>query len=143
MRIKRWISLLLVFAFSISIVPTNAFAQQITYDSTTNENSDIAISVADAYGKAGTMVNMDVMITQNPGIVSLNLKLDFDESVITLVEAVNGSAFNEMTFTPSSGFIMLTKETDKLLGSYLNLNTNEQDTISNENEENEEKEDKE
>ena len=48
-----------------------------------------------------------------------------------------------MTFTPSSGFIMLTKETDKLLGSYLNLNTNEQDTISNENEENEEKEDKE
>jgi len=103
MRIKRWISLLLVFAFSISIVPTNAFAQQITYDSTTNENSDIAISVADAYGKAGTMVNMDVMITQNPGIVSLNLKLDFDESVITLVEAVNGSAFNEMTFTPPKG----------------------------------------
>ena len=48
-----------------------------------------------------------------------------------------GLFFNEMTFTPSSGFIMLTKETDKLLGSYLNLNTNEQDTISNENEDKE------
>lgn len=98
MKIKRMLSLLLTIALLISLIPTGVFAADTVQDS-----AKPVITVKDAYGKAGATVNVDVVIADNPGILGMTLKLEFDETVATLIEVQNGSALSGMSFTSPKG----------------------------------------
>ena len=57
------------------------------------------LSIASATGIPGETVVVDVSIINNPGIVSANLKVAFDEG-LTLVGATNGDVFSTLTYIP-------------------------------------------
>lgn len=53
------------------------------------------ITVDDVYGKPGGTVNVDVKISDNPGIVGMRIKLTYDKDVLTLTDVTNGKVFDE------------------------------------------------
>lgn len=98
MKTKRFVSWLLVITLVISLLPVS-----ISSASAVEASSDAVISVRDAYTKPGAIVNVDVMIENNPGILGMTLKLQFDDDIATLTEVVGGDALSDMTFTPPKG----------------------------------------
>ena len=98
MKIKKLLCLFLVFVLCTSVMPITVFATE-----SSNTDAVSVISVNNAYGKAGTVVNVSVVIENNPGILGLTLALEFDESILTLLDIKNGSAFSNMSFTPPKG----------------------------------------
>lgn len=98
MKTKRLVSWLLVITLVISLLPGSIFSV-----SAVEASSDAVISVRDAYTKPGAIVNVDVMIENNPGILGMTLKLQFDDDIATLTEVVGGDALSNMTFTPPKG----------------------------------------
>ena len=77
MRYKRLISLLLSVILVVSMVPHNSISAV--------DSALTVITVADSYAAAGTTVSVDIAIENNPGILAMSLRLDFDESIATLV----------------------------------------------------------
>ena len=64
------------------------------------EKTEISpLFIASVTGAPGETVVVDVSITNNPGIVSANLKVSFDEG-LTLVGATNGDVFSTLTYIP-------------------------------------------
>ena len=64
------------------------------------------ILVSDANATAGaTQVQVIVSIRNNPGIVGMTLKLNFDDSVLTLTSVEKGEALSEMTFTKPKNLV--------------------------------------
>lgn len=98
MKTKRFVSWLLVITLVVSLLPGSIFSV-----SAVEASSDAVISVRDAYTKPGAIVNVDVMIENNPGILGMTLKLQFDDDIATLTEVVGGDALSNMTFTPPKG----------------------------------------
>ncbi len=103
MKTKKILAVLLIITMLISALPTSVLA---TGNEQANVNtasiSNAKITVKDNYGKAGATVNVNIVIAENPGILGLTLKLEFDESVLTLLGMQNGPA-SGMNFTPSKG----------------------------------------
>ena len=62
-------------------------------------SNDLTITVGNASVAAGETVDIIVSLKNNPGIVSMTLKLNYDESVMTLTSVTKGNALSEMTFT--------------------------------------------
>ncbi len=52
------------------------------------------ITVGSASGKPGEEIKITIKITNNPGIISLLLNLEYDKSVLTLTRVENGAVFN-------------------------------------------------
>ncbi len=104
MKIKKLLAFSLALIMLISVLPSSALA---IGDEQSGVNiasiSDTEITVKDTYGKAGATVNVDVVISENPGILGLTLKLEFDESIVTLLGIQNGSALSGMSFTSPKG----------------------------------------
>ena len=68
-----------------------------------------AIIVPKVTAKAGdSAVKVDVQVANNPGILSMLLTLEFDESILTLTGASNGDAFTKYT-TKKEDILSLTK----------------------------------
>lgn len=86
---KLFLSILIVLSILL-IFPVSAFAAT-SYHPKLTVNS---VSV-----NPGEPFDIKVNIKNNPGIVSANLKLDFDEE-LTLVGAENGDAFSTLTYIP-------------------------------------------
>ena len=57
------------------------------------------LSISSVTGTPGEIVTLDVSLADNPGIVSANLKVAFDEG-LTLVGAENGDVFSTLTYIP-------------------------------------------
>lgn len=91
---KKILSFLLSVCLLISIVPISTVPV-----SAAETQSDGVITVGTAYGKPGTSVSVDLEIKNNPGILGMTLKLEYDESKATLVSVENGDALSHMTFT--------------------------------------------
>ncbi len=104
MRARNILVLLLVLTMLMSMLPTSVFAAD-SDDSgiDTASVSNAVITVKDTYGKIGSTVSVDVVIKDNPGILALTLKLEFDESILTLTGVQQGSALGSMVFTPPKG----------------------------------------
>lgn len=98
MKIKRLLCLFLAFVLCTSVVSNVAFATDAS-----NIAESPRITINDAYGKAGAVVNVSIAIENNPGILGMTLKLEFDETVLTLLDIKSGSAFSNMSFTPPKG----------------------------------------
>ena len=61
--------------------------------------SDPTITVGTVNATAGSTVDVAVTLANNPGMVGMTLKLNYDESAMTLTKVTRGSALSEMTFT--------------------------------------------
>ena len=105
MKKQRFWALILAVVLLVGALPINIFAVEnnIAESSSTSYSSSAIISVKDSHGKAGSVVTTDIVILQNPGILGLTLKLEYDESVLTLISINNGDAFDHMTFTSPKG----------------------------------------
>ena len=64
--------------------------------------SDLAtVSVQSISDTAGSLVDVNVVIENNPGILGATFQVDYDEG-LTLVGATNGEAFSKLVMTPSA-----------------------------------------
>ena len=87
---KKVISLILVVLLLMSSLPMTIFAEELNQPILTIESADVS---------PGTSFDVNVTLKNNPGIVSANLRLAFDEG-LTLVGATNGAVFSTMSYTP-------------------------------------------
>ncbi len=94
--IKRVLSFILLILLLITSIPLNVFSAETSTENT----NDTVISVNQGYGKAETVVKVDIFVDNNPGFVSLDLRLYFDSSILTLLAVENGSALANMNFVP-------------------------------------------
>ena len=87
---KKIISLIMVVLMVISILPVSVFAEEINQPK---------LSIDSTEATPGDTFDVNVTLKNNPGIVSANLKITFDEG-LTLVGATNGEAFSTLTYIP-------------------------------------------
>lgn len=91
---KRFLSLFLAVILVLSCIPMTAFA------STT---ADSTITVETISAAAGATVDVDISITNNPGIAGATFTIKYHED-LTLLSATNGSAFAELDYTQPGTF---------------------------------------
>lgn len=88
MKQKKLISLLMAIIVTLSLfAPLSVLAQ-----------GETTITIPDVNGTAGSTVDVEVQIENNPGILGATLTLTFDEG-LSLVSATNGTAFSALTMT--------------------------------------------
>ncbi|MBQ6874381.1 MAG: InlB B-repeat-containing protein [Clostridia bacterium] len=87
---KKVVSWMLVILMLISALPITLFAEA---------SSQAILSIESAYVSPGETFDVKVEIKNNPGIVSANLRLTFDDGLV-LVGATNGDAFSTLTYIP-------------------------------------------
>lgn len=87
---KKTISLIMVVLMVISILPMSIFAEEINQPK---------LSIDSTQANPGEVFDVSVTLANNPGIVSANIKVEFDEG-LTLVGATNGDAFSTLTYIP-------------------------------------------
>ncbi len=93
MKCRRLLSALLVAVMILSSIPLSAISVIAA------TGSETKISVNDTFAASGTEVSVDVIIENNPGILGMTLKLEYDDEYATLMSVVNGEALSAMTFT--------------------------------------------
>ncbi len=91
---KRFISLFLAVILVLSCIPMTVFA-------TTTADSTITVETISA--AAGATVDVDISITNNPGIAGATFTIKYHED-LTLLSATNGSAFAELDYTQPGTF---------------------------------------
>lgn len=93
MKQKRLISLMMSFILVASFfAPFSVFAQ-----------GEPTITISSASDTAGSTVDVNVNIENNPGILGATLTFAFDEG-LTLVDATSGNAFSTLTMTKPGAF---------------------------------------
>ena len=100
---KKIISLLLVLVFMLSAVSPLSIAVSAASDEASAE-SVAAVMVEETWGNPGKTVDLDIVISENPGILGATITVSWDES-LTLVADASGEAFNHMTYTSPSRYI--------------------------------------
>ncbi len=93
---NRFISAFLAFVMIFTIIPFNAFAADV-------QETTAVVSVKNTTAEPGNTVTVNVVIENNPGILGMTLKLNFDDSIATLKSVKNGDALSAMSFTPPTG----------------------------------------
>ena len=89
------ISLLLAIVMILSMVPVNVFAAA--------EESYAALTVDEVCAAPGSTVDINLVLTENPGILGATVKVSWDQN-LTLVADVCGEAFADMTYTKPSRY---------------------------------------
>ena len=89
------ISLLLAVVMILSMVPVNVFAAA--------EESYAALTVDEVCAAPGSTVDINLVLTENPGILGATVKVSWDED-LTLIADVSGAAFADMTYTKPSRY---------------------------------------
>ena len=92
---KRLFALLLAVVLIVSLIPHNILNAA--------EPKVTVITVEDSTAMAGSTVRVNITITDNPGILAMTLKLNFDESVANIISVENGEAMSAMSFAPPTG----------------------------------------
>ena len=64
-----------------------------------SSSTEPTVTVDSAIASVGEEVTVAVSVQNNPGILGMTLKLQYDESVLKLKSIAKGEALNEMTFT--------------------------------------------
>lgn len=100
---KKIISLLLVLVFMLSAVSPLSIAVSAASDEASAE-SVAAVMVEETWGNPRKTVDLDIVISENPGILGATITVSWDES-LTLVADASGEAFNHMTYTSPSRYI--------------------------------------
>ena len=85
---KRIISFILCVVMLCSCISIHAMASQ----------GDPTVALSSAQGSAGQTVSITAAISNNPGIVSMYLKLEYDVSRLQLISVVDHGLLNGQTF---------------------------------------------
>ena len=93
---KRIISMLLAVVLIVSMIPG-------TIVSATATESTATLTVEDPWANPGGTVDVNLVITENPGVLGATLVVSWDES-LTLVADASGAAFGHMTYTAPSRY---------------------------------------
>ena len=93
MKHKRLLALMLSIFMLITLTPNTILA----------ENDTTSVVVQSVTASAGTIVDVPVIIHNNPGILGATLKITYD-SKLTLQNITNGSAFSALTMTKPGAF---------------------------------------
>lgn len=125
---KRIISLLLALTFMLSIVPSFGITASATSSNVASIESEAMITVEEIWGNPGKTVDLDLILTGNPGILGATITISWDEG-LTLVADASGEAFDYMTYTSPSryvasgtNFVWFGNEVDKAIdGAILTL----------------------
>ncbi len=92
----------LVISYTEGSITEKAF---ITINVTENRvSADLAVINNNSKILPGDTINVSVTINDNPGILGLTLKLDYDSKLV-LTNAENGSAFSALTMTKPGEFV--------------------------------------
>ena len=112
---KRITALFLAVLLVLTAVPISAFAVEQrsveTYPKITIFNENLI-----SYSQAGESYSVNIAVAENPGFLSAELALTFDEC-LTLTQAVVGDGFATFTCTPPSGFVKDTTNSLVFTGS--------------------------
>lgn len=92
---KKWLSLWIIVVLLASSVNHVTVSNAAKTDST---SSDLSVSVESGYASPGSVVNVNVNLKNNPGILGATLKFKYD-SGLTLVGVNAGEAFAPLTMT--------------------------------------------
>ncbi len=87
---KKAISLILTVLMLFSMFPTAISAEELN-------KPEFSIELVEV--NPGETFDVDITLANNPGIVSANLKIAFDEG-LTLIGAENGDVFSTLTYIP-------------------------------------------
>ena len=102
---KRTLSLLLAIVMVISTVYACGITAAVASDGPSGENVSLAaISVSEVWGNPGKNVDVELTVTDNPGIQGATITVSWDES-LTLVSTASGEAFNQMTYAAPSKYV--------------------------------------
>ncbi|MBE6583078.1 MAG: hypothetical protein E7648_07435, partial [Ruminococcaceae bacterium] len=93
---KRIISLLLAVVLIISMLPGTIVSAATT-------ESTAVLTVEEPWSNPGGTVDVNLVITENPGVLGATLVVSWDES-LTLVADASGAAFSHMTYTSPSRY---------------------------------------
>jgi len=108
-RMRKGVSLLLSTVLAASMVPSQMLrsyaAETITSvskDTNANNSESTIISMKETWGMPGNQVTVVLSMENNPGIIGMTLKIDYNEDIITMVNAENGTAVKgeAISFTP-------------------------------------------
>lgn len=91
---KKFMSLFLAIVLIFTCIPSNVFAADV---------ANATIYVESTYAVAGATVEVNVSITDNPGIAGATFTLAYHED-LTLVNAVKGTAFSALDYTQPGTF---------------------------------------
>ena len=91
---KRPIAILISIIMMLNFVSFQALA---------NPKETTEISVISAVATAGSNVDVEVKIQNNPGVLGAIVRITYDEE-LTLLNAVNGSAFSALDMTKPGMF---------------------------------------
>ena len=93
--LRRVLALMISAIMLLGIFPTSAIAAE----------AQCVLTVDSASALAGSTVEINVSIKNNPGILGANLRLSYDDDILTLVNATNGEAFSkEITYLAPSKY---------------------------------------
>ena len=95
MRIQRIVSFLLAVLMIVSCMSISTLTVGA---SDAVKNATIKVETVNA--AVGSQATVKVAIEDNPGIVGMTLKVEYDEQKMTLVRVENGDCLSGMDFTP-------------------------------------------
>ena len=90
---------LFVFVLIIAIVFTSFPVFVITSSAAEIIQTEAQITVEQVYAKRNMTVEVNVLIKDNPGILSMTLKVNYDETRLRLVGVESGGAMSYLDFT--------------------------------------------
>lgn len=96
---KQIISWLLVIAFVLSMIPVIGIAAVAE-----GGDSTAVLTVDNMYANPGDTVEVNLVLTENPGILGAVFTVSWDES-LTLVDDASGEAFSNMTYVSPSRYV--------------------------------------
>lgn len=74
--LRRVSALMLVFLMLLSLLPVSAFAA----------SGQVVVQAGSVTGKPGDTVDVTISLTENPGIIGLNIRIGFDDTVLEIVD---------------------------------------------------------
>lgn len=89
-KMKRVLALLLTLVMLLSVMPTGVLGAG-------SDTAGVVVAADSVSGKPGDTVTVDLTLKENPGIISLRLKVKYDETVLTLTEKSVVNMFQNVT----------------------------------------------
>lgn len=92
-----------MLTFMLSLIPSFSITASAASDGVST-GSEAVITVEEIWGNPGKTVDLDMVISKNPGILGATITVSWDED-LTLVADASGEAFNHMTYTSPSRYV--------------------------------------
>ncbi len=135
---KKFLAVLLSVIMIVSVVPGNMILSSFAASAVTSVESTAVLAVQQQWATPGDTVDVNLVVSENPGILGATLVVSWDERM-TLVADASGEAFSHMTYTSPSrytaagtNFVWFGNEVDEAVdGIALTLTFQISETVEN------------